>query len=525
GVRVHKALLRFWVDGTAAAGRTWGFDRWRDRRFDGFKVWRGASASPDRLLDTRYPFNVPTWWCFELDVTPAVRGWLAPGGENDGLCTNFQFPVGLQGGAEAAWQRPYLQVTHAGPSPNRPKQPEELTASCRSGQVFLTWRQAPHGGAFFDSTYRVYRHTEPIGAENLDRAELLGEVHRLSQLNYRRTLTARGGDYGPWRHYLNAAGQPTEIKAESRAERFRRVGRHIPERFNFVIDDAWPGRIDGGQFLKQPEPSKKVQIFQGPQLADDTGLFVHTVRRAGKAHYAVTSVLCGNENREDFSPGNSLAQPIDQEKATPKPVLQAVFTANGPEGYGKVGKFQVREYVYWEGGDGRFHTEPSTPLCFCFHVPRRWVRMGDEHGENRSLPPWVLSNAKVAGYSVHYWNGSGLVMDTGYVPPTRLAPFPPGRSSNMAWPKYAACYYGSAAPPDEGQPGPWWFCRSVYGYATTVNSGADPRSAVVAPYFENRRLFELDFVLAGFPADANCVAAVGEGAALNFAIHHAERIG
>ena len=137
GVRVHKALLRFWVDGTGPAGRTWGFDRWRDRRFDGFKVWRGASASPDKLLDTRYPFNVPTWWCFELDVTPAVRDWLAPGGENDGLCTNFQFPVGLRGGAEAAWHRPFRQGTPARPRPNRPPQPEGVTASCRSGRSLI----------------------------------------------------------------------------------------------------------------------------------------------------------------------------------------------------------------------------------------------------------------------------------------------------------------------------------------------------------------------------------------------------
>ena len=528
GAGVRKAVLRFWVAGTGEGGRacrTWGFERWREDGFEGFRVYRGPAPEAGKLLDTKFPFEVPTYWCFEFDVTPAVRDWLRDPRTNDGLCTNFRFPVAPDGPDQTAWQRPYLQVTYAGPNPNRPKQPTDLEAFCRSGQVFVTWRQVPHTGAFFDSTYRVYRHAEPITAANLDRAELLGEVHRLSQLNYRRTLTARGGDYGPWRHYVSAAGEPTEVKGESRQQRFERVRKLIPERFNFVIDDAWPRRIDGGRFLTEPKPSDRVQIHQGPPLSDETGLFVHTVRKAARACFAVTSVLNGNENRRDFGGGNSLARPVACAVAPPRPVPQAVFTANGPEGYRKIGKFQVREYVYWEGGGGRLHNEPSTPLAFCFHVPRRWVNLGYEHNANRDVPPWLVSNAKVAGYSVHYWNGRGLVMDTGYVPPTRRAPFPPGRSSNMAWPDYSRLYYGSATPPARGEAGPWWFCRSVYGYVETLHTGADPRRATIRPYFENRRLFELDFVLSSFPADANYVAAVGESAALNFAIHHADRIG
>ena len=59
----------------------------------------------------------------------------------------------------------------------------------------------------------------------------------------------------------------------------------------------------------------------------------------------------------------------------------------------------------------------------------------------------------------------------------------------------------------------------------TLNTGSDPRKATVQPYFENRRLFELGFVLKSFPADPNFVWASGEGSTLNFAIHHADRIG
>ena len=527
GGGVRQALLRFWVPATSEGSphyRQWGPPRWKDARFDGFKVYRGPAPAADALLDTKYPFQVPTYWCFEFDVTEAVRQWAAEPEKNTGLCANFAFPVAPD--AEPAWQRPYLQVTCTGPNPDRPAQPTRLAALYRGGQVFLTWTQRPHEGAFFDAAFRVYQHDEPITAGSLGGARLLGEVHRLSQLNYRRTLTARGGDYGPWRHYLSAAGQEAEIEGESRQERFARVRRVVARRFNFVIDADWPERTEGGRFLKQPTESEKVQLHQGPQLADDTGLFVHTVAAAGRRYYAVTSVRNGNENRQDFSAGNAPARPVEQKPDRPRPVLQAVFTANGPEGYRKVGKFQVREYVYWAGSDGRCHTEPSTPFAFCFHVPRRWVGLGHAHNEDRDRPPWIVSNAKVAGYSVHYWNGDGLVMDTGYVPPTRLAPFPPGRSSNMTWEQYARLYHGTARAPDGGgEPGPWWFCRNVFGYVETLNSGADPRRAIVRPFFEDRRLLELGFVLSSFPADANYVAAVGEGAAMNFGIHHAEQIG
>ena len=100
----------------------------------------------------------------------------------------------------------------------------------------------------------MYRHDRAITAANLGKAELLGEVHRLSQLNSRRTLTARGGDYGPWKYYVQAAGEPAHKKGESRKDRMARVLPLIPKRFNFVIDAGWPERIRGGQFLRKVPP-------------------------------------------------------------------------------------------------------------------------------------------------------------------------------------------------------------------------------------------------------------------------------
>ena len=117
-----------------------------------------------------------------------------------------------------------------------------------------------------------------------------------------------------------------------------------------------------------------------------------------------------------------------------------------------VGKFQIREYVYWEGGSNRFHPEASTPFCFTFHVPRRWVGLGYAHRESKDFPPWLCSLAKVAGYSISYWDGRGIVMDTGYMPPTRLAPFPPGAAQNMQWRQWSRFYYGSRTPPPQQIP-------------------------------------------------------------------------
>ena len=271
GAAIRKALLRFWVPGLSSARpiqEEWGFGRWREPGFDGFKVWRGRAPNAQNLLDTKYPFNTPTYWLFEFEVTEAAREWAANPAPNDGLTTNFRFPAGPNRPPEVAWQRPYLQITYAGPNPSRPKQPTGLKAFYRAGQVFLTWKQIPHDGAFFDSTVRVYRHAEPITADNLDGAELLGEVHRLSQLNYRRTLTARGGDYGPWKYYVQAAGHPAYKKGESGEQRMRRVLPLIPKRFNFVIDpDAgrgWPEKIDGGRFLRKVPESDNMRIYQGP---------------------------------------------------------------------------------------------------------------------------------------------------------------------------------------------------------------------------------------------------------------------
>jgi len=539
--QVVRAELKLWVDAAQEnVRRQWGFEVWQSvPDFDGFKVYEGAKPEPAKLLDTKFPYNIDTVWLCEFDVTRAVRAWVADPGENQGLSCSFVLPHTLKpAGRQPAWQLPYLEITHEGENRGRPPQPANLESSYRAGQVFLTWKQPkPHETAFFDQAYRVYRHTKPITAANVDQAERLGEVHRNSQLNYRRTLVSIGGDYGPWRHYAKARGL---VKFGERTDRdvLRRYYEAMPKRFNFVIDDGWLEKFEGGRWVgKVPEDfaNKKedehfARVIEGPMLADDTGLFVHTVRRPGPAYYAVTAVLEGNENRRDFTAGNALASPVEGKVEPPEPVLQALFVANDTKWPGELRQRYVCEYVYWEGSDGQFHTEPSTPLCFCFSVPTSVVGLGPAWNEDPRFPPWITSNAQLAGYSCHYWNFSGNAVrtDTRYLPPTRIAPFPPSNiGGNMAlWmAEYPRFYHGSRRPPAEGEPTPQpdHNVRDVYGYMDSVGTAGDPRGATVRPFVETRQLFELDYVLRAFPLDPNFVVLDGESSCFNMAVHHPER--
>ncbi len=504
--RIVKAELRYWIDylQRRGLGRTYGFGRYSDPKFDGFSVWNvGDDAQP---LDTRFPFNSTSYGLFVYDVTKAAQRWVADPNANKGLRANAPLPSPSR---QPAWQRPYLQVTYVGPNPKRPKQPTELKATCRDGQVFITWKQLPHTGAFFDSTYRIYQHTQPITAKNLAAATLLGEVNRLAQLNYRRTMVTQAKHYGPGGMY-------------------RKAGVKIPERFNFVIDDTWAERE--GDALKTAELKRLKTdpdlrrggaiIHQGPALAGDTGLFVWTVTRDGTSHYSVTSVVEGNENRDDFAHN---AVSVAQKTAKPMPVLQAFFnTRKNHHGH----YHQHREYVLW--GDDRFHNTPSTPLCFL-------VTIGSTRGDPKVFNPaagldkakldgWASVVVQLHGYSSHYFHNvarTGVNFDTNHIPPTPQAPFPQNRAVNISWPGYDQLYYGSKQKPEpmKRPPSFWPGFVPPYGYVETHNTTGDARKATVKPYLERLVRYQTEFFRDHFPVNPNRIITGGESGSLQLAIH------
>ncbi len=135
----------------------------------------------------------------------------------------------------------------------------ELTAECRSGQTFLTWREAALSGV----RYRIHRSTSPItGPQDLAQAELLGEVDDRSSYNPER----------------------------SRVERAPRT---------------W------------------VVVENGAPLDMNQGLFVHTIAADTEtAYYAVTSIKGGKANQTIVPGLNATLAPLVERAAPPEPVLQ-----------------------------------------------------------------------------------------------------------------------------------------------------------------------------------------------------------
>jgi hypothetical protein len=554
--RVTRAVLRFWVYAGSRFSdpyKQWGFARWQQEAdFEGWKVFRGPSAE-GQPLDVKFPFNSSTAWLMEFDVTAAVRAWVRNPKANDGLAMNLTLPVGPEDADPLkAWMKPYLQVTYAGQSKDRPEQVADLKAFYRSGQVFLTWTQKDQPVAFYDQTYRLYRHERPITAANLQEATLLGEVNRNSQLNYRRSQMCIGwGHTGATNFYAGSlmldGNLPIEENTHFGGGMPKGYVQAQPKRFHFVIDDAWaeknPDRILTHVHADRPQWTKKQQAtyraFDGPELSDHTGLFVHTVRRLGPAYFCVTAVLDGYENRQDFSAANSLATPVACKIEEPKAVLQAVYNHAGPWG-----PAQLREYAYWEGGEGRFHNTPSTPIVFTFGLPAGFVAAAgkpDPDREAAGKTAWIRTSLHLAGYGNNYWQnsaGSGCVrMDTRHIPPTPYAPFPTAAVPGVeGWRDgYARYHHATRRAPEipadgaEGK-GPWaawqptFAPATVFGYMSTWDTGADPRTSAVAPYIENRALFEVGAVLREFPQlSPDRVSTSGEWNGMVLAVHHADR--
>jgi len=150
-----------------------------------------------------------------------------------------------------------LAAPAAGDAP-APAGVSEVKAFFREGQTFLTWREAP---GVVDARYRVYRHTAPITAKTIGKAKLLAEVPAGSSRFQEMWTTDGKALVSHRRHKDNPA-----------------VTRRIIPRL--VI-----------QPVSGPDEAPKM-------LAEDRGLFVHTVKETGtvEAYYAVG---VGSSSAED----------------------------------------------------------------------------------------------------------------------------------------------------------------------------------------------------------------------------------
>jgi pimeloyl-ACP methyl ester carboxylesterase len=197
-----------------------------------------------------------------------------------------------------------------------------LSARHRSGQTFLTWKEAIPVFDEVDATvhaviqakkqfdkqqrvsYRIYRSDRPI--TSLDGLTYLAEVPPLTGWNLE--------------HYGIAP------KATDKA-------------FRYVIED-------GGQ-----------------PVAPHTGIYVVNPAKPGLSYYAVTAVLNGRENRS-VSPANVLVQAVSEHVGRGDPILQRV---RKPRVFAYVENPTLEYYVRWEAPPNS--SVPGRPFDYLVGLP------------------------------------------------------------------------------------------------------------------------------------------------------------
>ncbi len=296
---------------------------WKEKGFDIVPARRHGTGK-DAKIDPAGPQVAPAGPSYQwLDATEAVRGW-ARKGSRAGL-------LWMRGRRAFNREATYLEIAYEGKAPAElPKQVTGVQAFCRSGQVFITFKETDppdggkqqptwaevmkkFGGDYYGPvsvpgqgvTYQVYTLDRPITPATIGRARLLGEVLPGSAFNTRFAL------------------------------------RTDPARKTAGLVAIQAGRRGEGMAAAEKVTLVRAAVEPGKPLGPATGLYVHTVDRAGAFHYAVLAARDGVVNAADISPGNSVG-PVRQKIDKPRPVLYTEFVT-------PVGKAKYHEqwYSYW----------------------------------------------------------------------------------------------------------------------------------------------------------------------------------
>ena len=257
-----------------------------------------------------------------LDATDAVRA-CASRGE-----TPLRADFLIKSAPPLCLANTCLEIVYAGKPGQVPPQVKGVKAMHRAGQTFITWddpsdrfsEQSVTWGQLRDALrqpkvkYRIYRHSMPIHAANIQDAAFLGEVGPLSGFNV-----------NSWS--LERLINQTVFGHEDRGE----LAMYGP--FN-----GW--NMDSPQAGKLLIP--RFALFtnkDGKALPPGTGLYVHSTAEPGEAYYAVTAVAEGVENLSELTAANSLTRPIAEAPAAWEPVEQ-------PAGEGFGFDFRGRRHFY-----------------------------------------------------------------------------------------------------------------------------------------------------------------------------------
>jgi len=303
---------------------------WKEKGFDIVP----ASKAEGKLEATGKPLAPAAPWNQWLDATEAVRSaGFSPSAPKrpEGRTTN-NLLLWMRNTRAIRQEATFLEVAYEGDAPGKlPQQTSGVQAIFRSGQVFVTFREAEPldggeeavnwaelvkrlrgdyygpvpGGEQDELRYRVYSHDKPITAANVGQAQLLGEVMPGSAFNTRLGL-----------------------RSDERRKTEDVVG-------------ILAGQRGEGQATGPAVAALRVAIEPGKPLPPATGVLVHTVKDEGERHYAVLTALNGVTNARDISQAN-VAGPIRQRPGDPEPVLYREFAT-------PVGKanYVTQWFSYW----------------------------------------------------------------------------------------------------------------------------------------------------------------------------------
>jgi hypothetical protein len=272
-----------------------------------------------------------------FDVTEEVRAALASGSRSVSFSVRH-FP---------AYQAPFnrMDVTCGAKARSEIPRVTALQAFPLDGQTILTWmepglRDAPerltvqelsdlkaaHARDPRRTTYRIYRSPVPVTAATIGAAELVDEI----------------GPFSGWdSEYYGISPNPTW---------------NVPR---FVVRDG-----------ANPVPP-------------GTAVYAHNPRVAGKAYYAVSLAVNGEEDLSGFDRGNTLQEPVDEQVGQGAPVLQRV---ERPAEFNYVKNPALHFFVRWECPP---HANvPSKPIAYLV-----------------ATPPKIVEPAPV-GLHLHCWGGN-----------------------------------------------------------------------------------------------------------------------
>jgi len=224
-----------------------------------------------------------------------------------------------------------LDVTCAAKAKNEIPRVKGIRAWHRAGQTFITWTEV---GQFADPSddltfrewkarrqklqaetkqvrYRIYRNAEPFSAASFAKAELVDEVS---------PLTCWNADY-----------YGIDPKDDAKVPRY-------------VVED-------------RQEP-----------VAPGTGIYAHNPKQRGKAYYAVSATVNGEEDLSTFDAGNASQVAVNEKPGQGEPVLQRLL--KGEKEFQYVSSPTLHYFVRWEAPPNC--NLPSSPYDYLIAAPPKY---------------------------------------------------------------------------------------------------------------------------------------------------------